>query len=88
MKIKEGFMLRKMNEINIVVPVGKEVKNFNGYIQLNETGTFFWEQLSKGCTKEELISAILNEYDITEEIATQDVETFIDKLTKENLLEV
>lgn len=87
MKIKDGFMLRKMNEINIVVPVGKEVKNFNGYISLNETGTFFWEHLAKGCTEEELLKAVTSEYDIDEATAKQDVTTFIEKLKSENLLE-
>ena len=87
MKIKEGFILRKMNNMNIVVAVGKAVKSFNGYITLNETGTFFWEKLANGTTKEDLISAVLAEYDVDEETARNDVELFIDNLTKNGLIE-
>ena len=87
MKIKEGFILRKMNNMNIVVAVGKAVKTFNGYITLNETGTFFWEKLANGCTKEDLLNAVLAEYDINEATALEDINLFIDNLTKNGLIE-
>ena len=87
MKIKDGFILRKMNNMNIVVAVGKAVKSFNGYITLNETGTFFWEKLASGTTKEDLIKSVLAEYDVDEETARNDVELFIDNLTKNGLIE-
>lgn len=87
MKIKKDFILRKMNEMNLVVAVGNAVKEFNGYISLNETGCFLWEKLSTGASEKDLIDALLAEYDVSEEIATKDVKTFIDTLDKNNLLE-
>ena len=42
MKIKQGFIVRRVGEENIAVPVGEKGTNFRGMIKLNETGTFLW----------------------------------------------
>lgn len=87
MKIKKGFMLRTVGERNIVVPVGAASLEFNGMITLNETGAFIWKKLSLGCEYEELISAILLEYDTTEEEAKAGADALLAQIRKENLLE-
>ena len=38
MKIKEGFVLRKVDKKYIVIPVGVEVIEFTGMMTLNESG--------------------------------------------------
>ena len=43
MKIKEDYLLRKVAECYVVVPVGKATVDFNGMMNLNETGAFLWE---------------------------------------------
>ena len=43
-KIKEGFLLRKVAGDHVVVPVGEAGKVFHGMIRLNDTGAFLWEQ--------------------------------------------
>lgn len=40
MKIKEDFVLRKVADSYVVVPVNKLTLDFNGIINLNETGAF------------------------------------------------
>lgn len=88
MKVKKDFILRKMNDMNIVVAVGKAVKQFNGYISLNETGAFLWETLAAGVADaEELTKALTNEYEVDAETAARDVNAFLDTLKANNLLE-
>ena len=87
MKIKEGFILRKISDTYIVVAVGAEAKKYNVMITLNETGGFLWKKLTDGASKDELISAILDTYDIDEETAVSDVERFLAKLTNAHLLD-
>ena len=41
-KIKEGFLLRKVAGDHVVVPVGEAGKVFHGMIRLNDTGAFLW----------------------------------------------
>ena len=45
MKIKEGFILRKVGGSNVIVPTGNETNEFNGMITTNDTGAFIFEKL-------------------------------------------
>ena len=87
MKIKKDFILRDMDDMCIVVAVGESAKTFNGVINLNETAKFMWKKLTDGCTKEELVQAILAEYDAPRAQVEADVEKFIGTLSKENILD-
>ena len=62
MKIKQGFMLREVAGNFVVVAVGEASKNFNGVINLNESGAFLWKQLMSETTNDKLLDALLNEY--------------------------
>lgn len=86
MKIKDGYMLSKVAGNYIVVPLGDEALDFNGLITTNETGAFLWEKLSVGIEKNELLTALLDEYDIDEHTASADMEDFIKKLSDAELL--
>lgn len=86
MKIKDGFIIREVAGSFIVVAVGEAVKDFNGIINLNETGAFLWKILEKGATKEQLIKALLDEYDVDEKTAEKDVSAFIEKLQEAKLV--
>lgn len=87
MKVREGFILKKMGTQAVVVAVGSASKVFNGMVKLNESGELMWEKLVKGATKEELVEVLLKEYDVTEEIALSDVERFIETLKKPGIIE-
>lgn len=87
MKIKEGFILNKVAGTHIVVAVNDAVKKFNGVINLNETGAFLWSVLEKGATEEQLVNALLAEYDVDEELAKVDVNKFVNNLKEANLVE-
>ena len=64
MKIKEGFILRKVGRQFIVAATGEASKNFNGMMRLNAEAAFAFEQLQKGITvaTEEALTAILEDY--------------------------
>ena len=87
MIIKQGFMLREVAGNFVVVAIGEASKKFNGVINLNESGAFLWKQLTKEVTKEQLLEALLNEYEVPEEIAKNDIEKFINKLKEADILE-
>lgn len=87
MKIKEGFILRNVAGSFVVVPIGEATLDFNGMMNLNETGAFLFEKMIDGTTREDLIKALTDEYDVDEETAAKDVDLFIDKVEKEDLFE-
>ncbi len=87
MKINENFVLRQIADTWVVLPLGDATLDFNGMITLNETGSLLWNLLEKGCEKADLVNGLLDEYDVTEEQASADVEVFLNKLRNIDCLE-
>ena len=87
MKIKEGFVLRNVADATIVVPTGAASIDFNGMITLNETGAFLWHLVEKETTEQEILDAMLKEYDVDESTASAGIARFVAKLEHEGLLE-
>ncbi|MFQ6818764.1 MAG: PqqD family protein [Blautia sp.] len=82
LKVKKGFILRKLGTEYMAVAIGEASRNFNGMIRLNGTGAFYWKELEKGTTKEDLVSQTLEKYEgVTEETALHDVEEFLDTIS-------
>lgn len=87
MKIKEDLMIRNINEDWIVIPMGERLKEFNGMIKTNQSGSFIWRLLEVQKSREEIIADMLEEYDINEETAIHEYDTFIQLLKEANILE-
>ncbi|AEV68688.1 PqqD family protein [Acetivibrio clariflavus] len=88
MKLSKEFVLREIAGNYIVVPFGEKAVNFNAMITLNETGAFLWKKIEEGKSKEELLSAILEEYEVDREKAKEDIEKFCEKLKSAGILEL
>ena len=86
MKIKEGFLLRQVAGETVVIPSGEPL-DLNMMITLNSTGTFLWEKLQNEITEQELVAALLHEYDVDEAAATAHVSAFLAKLNDNGILE-
>ncbi len=88
MKIKNGFILRDVAGKTFVVATGELSKQFKGMITLNETGKFIWQLLQNDTSKEAIVDAIMREYDVEDRaLVENDVETFVNKLMGDNILE-
>lgn len=87
MKTKKGFMLRSVGNRNVVVAIGKASLEFNGLINLNETGAFIWKMLQTGCEYDDILKAMLSEYDTTEDEAKAGIDAFLAEMRKAGLLE-
>ncbi|MGM9682977.1 MAG: PqqD family protein [Eubacteriales bacterium] len=87
MKIKEGFVLREIAGQSVVIALGEASKNFKGMIKLNDTGKFIWNMLSSGAEKEDIITKMLEEYDVGRETLESDVDKFIEVLEGASILE-
>jgi len=88
MKIKEGFILRKIANSDMVVPIGNNIADFNGIISLNGSAVFLWKHLQEGSEIPLMVKAMMEEYNISSEIAQEDTEHFITTLKQANILEV
>ena len=85
MKLKEGFLLRHVAGQPVVLPAGADV-DFNDMITLNDTGCTLWKCLEQDVQREELIRALLDEYEVDETAAGAAVDSFVQRLKELNLL--
>jgi hypothetical protein len=56
------------------------------YFGLNGTGPRIWELLEQPISEEELIDALLAEYEVTREVCATEVAAFLDGLRQRHLL--
>ena len=87
MKINKGFVVRKVGNDFVAVPIGEMSKTFHGMINLNETGRFLWDFFTVEHTMAEGVAALRGEYDVSEEIAQRDVERFLSILVENGFAE-
>jgi len=85
MKIKEGFVLRTVAGETVVLPTGGTA-DMDMMITLNDTGRFLWECLQKDVDEEVLVEALLDEYEVSREVATEAVSGFVAKLKEHDFL--
>ena len=86
MKVKNGFILRKVGKQFVVAATGEASKNFNGMIRLNDEAAFAFGQLQGGTTEEELIAALVEKYGGAEAEVRMDVANFLAKLKEADAL--
>lgn len=87
MKIKNGYILRKLGDAAVVVPVGDDVIDVRGMITLNDTAAFLWDTLQAPKTLDSLTASLMDTYDVDTARAREDIERFIALLRKHDLLE-
>lgn len=86
MKINREFIKRKIAGEFILVPIGNTALAFNGLITINELGKFIWENLESSKDEEELLHKILEEYEVEEKEAKEDLDEFLDKLRQVDII--
>ena len=86
-KIKKGFMMRKIQKTAVVVPFGEDSVDFNNIMNLNETGTFIWSRLEGGAEEDDVVRAMTSVYDVDEAVARNDFNEFVTLLRQNDLLE-
>jgi hypothetical protein len=87
MNIKKRLLKRQIAGDAFLVPVGKEIYDSNGLFFLTEVGEFIWDRLAEADGAEDILRAILEEYDVEESVARQDVEGFFQKLRDMDIID-
>lgn len=85
MKLKDGFVLRSVAGVNVALSVGTP-EQADRMISLNSTGCFLWKLLSVGAEESELVAALMDKYEISEEVATKSVQSFVTRLQEFDLI--
>lgn len=85
MKLKDGFILRTVAGETVALPTGG-VTSVDMMVTLNGTAKLLWERLEVGAEPEELVDALLAEYDVDRETAAQSVAVFVARLKELDFL--
>ena len=87
MKAKSGFILRHVVDEYILMPTGDNIGKFNGTILLNEVSALVWEKLQNPVSREDLLNAILDEYEVDKSIASSDLDVLLNTLRQYGVIE-
>ena len=72
----------------MVTAEGSGQVNFNKIIALNQTAAFLWEKVTgRDFNESELVSLLLEEYDVTEDVASADVCNLVLKWREAGLID-
>ena len=87
MKIKKGFVLRKVADKYVVIATGEASKNFSGMVKLNEVGAEIWQGLMDGCDEDGIVERMTAKYEVEPEKARADAKAMIEKMTAAGFIE-
>ena len=89
MRIKNGFVLRKVCNENVIVDEAIEAINFDKMFVLNESAAWLWEQAQAmgNFTIETLAEKLCEAYDVTPDEAKADVAEIIADWQKVDVVE-
>lgn len=85
-RVKPGFVLREIGGEYLAIPVSMQDEPESRIAVLNSVGKFLWEQLQCPRTIAQLVQAVTDAYEVSEEEASADIREFIDQLRENHLL--
>ena len=86
-KLKSGFILRKIGDQIMAVPVGAHTSHIHGMIALTESAELLWNALRDGADETTLTNLLTENYEVDAETALADVKSFLDGLKEQGALE-
>ena len=86
-KLKSGFILRRIGEQIMAVPVGAQTSHIHGMIALTESGELLWNALRDGADENALTNLLTESYEVDAVAALADVQSFLNELEKQGALE-
>ena len=81
LKTKKGFLLRKLGAEYMVVAIGEASRSYNGMSRMNESGAFYWKELEKGASEDDLVARTMERFtDVDEASVREDVKAFLQSI--------
>ena len=87
MKAREGFILRNLAGEYLLMPKGEKIKNYDSVVLMNELSAFVWGKLQNPVTQSDLLEAVLNEYDVDEKTAREDLDGLLAELKEAGVVD-
>lgn len=86
MRIVPGFVVRQIVGETVAIPSGAAARQLSGLLSLNGSGRLLFDLLQTEQTRESLVSALLDTYEIDTATAEADVAEFLQYLRQIGVL--
>lgn len=86
LKLNGTFALREIAGEVLAIPIGDTALSLNGMIVLNPVSKVIWECLERGESRDAILAALTDTFDVEETVAREDMESFLCELEKQNLI--
>lgn len=83
---KAQFVHRQIAGGDVLISVGENIANFNGYIEINSSASFLWEEMKEPRTANQLEQALERKYHLSHERAVKDVLDFLQILQEHDMV--
>lgn len=87
MKARSDFILRNIAGEYMLMPTGKQIRDFQGMLLMNELSAFVWEKMQTPISREKLLTEILSVYETDEQTAAADLDTLLENLLQLGVIE-
>jgi hypothetical protein len=86
MRTEKNLILREIAGEYILIPTGSLALKFTGVFAISSLGVSVWKLLEADKTYEQIVSELLEEYEVDRETLERDVSEFLDSLREKELL--
>lgn len=86
MRVNKKYIFRRVAKEHLLIPTGDVALKIKGLVALSESGSMLYQKLQQECSRDELVAALKSGYDVSVEVAEQDVDAFLDQMRQLDML--
>lgn len=85
-QLKSDYVHCRIADNAVQIAVGENIANFNGYIELNSSAAFLWDEIKEPRTSGELEKSLEEHFHLPHEKAVEDVQDFLKELRENDMV--
>lgn len=85
-QVKDNYVHRQVAGSDMLISIGENIANFNGYIEMNESAAYIWDHMKEPCTVGELGQSLTEEFEVDLVHAMEDVLEFLSELREHDMV--
>ncbi|SDB12252.1 PqqD family protein [Eubacterium oxidoreducens] len=86
MRTNSDFIKRELAGEYILVPTGEMASVISGMITMTQTAAFIWDQYDQCDNLEQIVTRLMEEFDVDEQTAREDVYGYSKELYKKQMI--
>lgn len=84
---KRGFVHRKVAGTEVLITIGNNIANLNGYFELNSAAAVIWDTMKSPSSIEELADKLVETFGISRDTALTDAREYVTELLANDMVQ-